>query len=347
VNELLTRAAKLLSVPLGSGTLELAAPWALALLALPIAVWALLPAYKERQPALRVPFFERMAGSLGLEPAPGAVVAAKTALQWLLAPVVFLLLVAAAARPELVEPPIRRTESARDLLLAVDISSSMSTKDFRDRQGRKIERLAAVKLVLEDFITRRKGDRIGLLVFGDAPHLQAPFTLDHELCRELLREVGVGMAGQRTMLGDAIGLAIKLFETSKAKQKVVVLLTDGNDTGSRVPPLKAADIARSHGITVHTVGVGDPATQGSDLVDSGTLKGVAEASGGASFMALDREQLEGIYVRLDEIEKVELETASYRPRRSLFHWPLGAAAGLLVAFYALMTGLSALREARA
>jgi Ca-activated chloride channel family protein len=155
------------------------------------------------------------------------------------------------------------------------------------------------------------------------------------------------MAGQRTMLGDAIGLSIKLFEKSRARQKVVVLLTDGNDTGSRVPPLKAADIAKTHGITVHTVGIGDPATKGGELVDSGTLEGIARASGGATFLALDREQLEGIYERLDEIEKVELETASYRPRRPLFHWPLGAAALLAVLFYAVMTGLQALREARA
>ncbi len=339
MSELLTRAARALSVPLGAGTLELAAPWALAFLALPILVWALAPAYEARQPALRVPFF-------AIRPAPGAVVAAKTLLQSLMAPLVFVLLVAAAARPELVEPPVRKTESARDLLLAVDISGSMSTRDFTDPQGRKLERLEAVKLVLRDFIARRKGDRLGLLVFGDMPQLQAPFTLDHALVQELLGEVSVGMAGQRTMLGDAIGLSIKLFEASHAKQKVVVLLTDGNDTGSRVPPLTAADIAKARGITVHTVGIGDPATTSGELLDSGTLAGIAQATGGATFMALDRGQLEGIYQKLDAIERLELETASYRPRRSLFQWPLGAAAGLLVLSYALMIGLTAIREAR-
>jgi Ca-activated chloride channel homolog len=346
VSELLTRAAKALSLPLGAGTLELAAPWALALLALPILVWALVPAYEARQPALRVPFVESVAASLGLRSAPGAVVAAKTLLQSLVAPFVFVLLVAAAARPELVEPPVRKTESARDLLLAVDISGSMSTRDFTDPQGRKLERLEAVKLVLRDFIARRKGDRLGLLVFGDMPQLQVPFTLDHELCQELLGDVSVGMAGQRSLLGDAIGFAVKLFEASHAEQKVVVLLTDGNDTGSRIPPLTAADIAKARGITVHTVGIGDPATKGGELVDSGTLAGIAQATGGATFTALDRGQLDRIYERLDEIERVELETASYRPRRPLFHWPLGAAAGLLVLFYSLMSGVTALREAR-
>jgi Ca-activated chloride channel family protein len=347
MSERLDAIAQWLSWPIGSSTLQLSEPWAIAFLALPLLAFALLPAYKQRQAALRVPFFEEVAAGLHKKPEPGAVVLRKILIEWLLAPLVFLLLVAAAARPELVLPPIQKTESARDLLLAVDISESMDTKDFADPQGRKIGRLDAVKLVLRDFIARREGDRIGLLVFGDAPHLQAPFTLDHDLDRQLLDQVTVGMAGPRTMLGDAIGLAIKLFEESKAKQKVVVLLTDGNDTGSRVPPTKAAEIARSHGITIHTVGIGDPATRGADIVDSGTLKAVAEETGGATFMALDRVQLEGIYKKLDEIEKVELQTASYRPRRPLFQWPLGAAVLLLIAFYLGMTGLRALAGARA
>jgi Ca-activated chloride channel family protein len=268
-------------------------------------------------------------------------------LQWVVGPVVFLLLVGAAARPELVLPPIQKTESARDLLLAVDISESMDTRDFPDGTGRKLERFDAVKHVLRDFIARRPGDRIGLLVFGEAPHLQAPFTLDHDLLQGLLEEVRVGMAGGRTMIGDAIGLGIKLFDESHAPQKVVVLLTDGNDTGSRVPPRKAAEIAKAHGIVVHTVGIGDPATRGADLVDAGTLEAVARATGGATFMALDGQELEGIYRKLDEIEKADLKTATYRPRRPLFQWPLGAAALAVLAFFALMSGLRALSEARA
>jgi Ca-activated chloride channel family protein len=347
MSELLTRAARALAVPIGDSTIQVEAPWALLLLLVPVVVYALVPAYKERRAALRVPFFEDVAAGLGRRPQAGAVVREKGILEWIVAPLVFLLLVAAAARPELVEPPVQKTESARDLLLAVDISASMGTPDFADPQGRKVQWLDALKLVLRDFIARRKGDRIGLVVFGDAPYVQAPFTLDHELVLELLGEVGVGMAGQRTMLGDAVGLAIKLFDESKAKQKVVILLTDGNDTGSRVPPAKAAEIAHDHGITIHTVGIGDPATKGADLVDTGTLKGLAEATGGASFMALDRQELEGIYRKLDEIEKEDLLAASYRPRRPLFQWPLGAAAVLLILFYMATAGASLLAEARA
>jgi Ca-activated chloride channel family protein len=343
---LLSRATKALSYPIGDSTIELMAPWALLLLAVPLVVFALLPAYEERRAALRVPFFAQVAKGLGRRPQPGAVVRSKALLERLFAPVVFVLLVAAAARPELVEPPIRKKESARDLLLAVDISGSMDTSDFTDPQGRKVQRLDATKAVLHDFVARRKGDRIGLLVFGDAPYVQVPFSLDHDLCLELLGEVGVGMAGQRTMIGDSVGLAIKLFDESKAKRKVVVLLTDGNDTGSRVPPAKAAEIAHQHGITIHTVGIGDPATRGADLVDTGTLRTLAETTGGSTFMALNREELESIYRKLDEVEKVDLEAATYRPRRPLFQWPLGAAALLLVAFYLAMAGSSVLAEAR-
>jgi len=162
------------SFPVAAGTVVLSAPWALLLLAVPVLAFLLLPAYRERQRALRVPFFEAMAKGLGRTPEPGAVVLRRVLLQWLLAPVLFLLLVAAAARPELVLPPIQKTESARDLLLAVDISDSMKTPDFADPQGRRLTRLDAVKQVLHDFIARREGDRVGLLVFGEAAHLRRP-----------------------------------------------------------------------------------------------------------------------------------------------------------------------------
>jgi Ca-activated chloride channel family protein len=341
------RIVRLFSWPVGASTLELAAPWALLLLAVPFLAFLMLPPYEQRQPALRVPFVGKVAESVARRPETGAVVLSKALLQWLVAPVVFVLLVAAAARPELVLPPMQKTEAVRDLLLAVDISESMQTPDFVDAAGRRLQRLEAVKQVLAEFVSRREGDRVGLVVFGDGAHLQAPFTLDHELDRQLLGELRVGMAGSRTMIGDSIGLAIKLFEESRAKQKVVVLLTDGNDSGSKVPPRRAAEIAKSRGITIHTVGIGDPRTRGADLVDSGTLAAIAEATGGATFLALDPQQLEGICRKLDEIEKVDLRTASYRPRRPLFHWPLAAAIVLLLAFCLVLSGVHALAEARA
>ncbi len=347
MSRLLEQTGSALSWPVGSSTLELAAPWALLLLAVPVLAFRLLPPYKQRQPALRVPFFEQVAAGLGRKPEPGAVVLSKALLQWLVAPVVFVLLVGAAAGPSSCCRRFRRPSRCATSCWRSTSRSRCRRRTSSTRTASSVQRLDAVKLVLADFVARRAGDRIGLVVFGDGAHLQAPFTLDHELDSRLLGEVRVGMAGPRTMIGDALGLAIKLFDESRAKQKVVVLLTDGNDTGSKVPPRKAAEIAKSHGITIHTVGIGDPRTRGADLVDSGTLAAIAEATGGATFMALDQKELEGIYRKLDEIETVDLKTASYRPRRPLFYWPLGAAITLLLAFYLLTTGARAVSEARA
>src|SRR5262249_14305415 len=147
----------------------------------------------------------------------------------------------ALARPQWLEPPVTRTLPSRDLMLAVDLSGSMETKDFTAPDGKKVDRLTAVKAVLDDFLSRRKGDRVGLIVSGSAAFVQAPFTDDLDVCRELLSETSVRMAGPKTALGDAIGLAITRFEKSNTPQRVLIALTDGNDTGSRVPPERAAE----------------------------------------------------------------------------------------------------------
>jgi len=350
VSDLLAPLSSWLLPLMGEGELELGVPWALLALPLPLLVWWLLPPHRERQLSVRVPFFEQVAGAAGLRPERGAVVRRRTWIQRSLAPAFWLLIVAALARPQWVDPPIERIESARDLLLAVDLSGSMEARDFTAPDGSRIDRLEAVKLVLDDFIARRRGDRLGLIVFGDAAHLQVPFTLEHDTCRELLAETRIGMAGSRTVIGDAIGLAVRLFDESEARQKVLVLLTDGDDTGSKVPPFKAAEIAAQRGITVHTVAMGDPSTGGDDVVDVATLEAIARTTGGRFFLAVDTEQLEGIYRELDAVEKHDLETVAFRPRRPLFHWPLGASLLLLLTYHliaAAATGLRALRERHA
>jgi Ca-activated chloride channel family protein len=258
-------------------------------------------------------------------------------LQRLIAPLAWLLVLVALARPEWLEPPLERIERARDVLLAVDLSQSMEARDFRDPDGQRIDRLQAVKLVLDEFIARREGDRLGLVVFGEAAYLQSPFTRDLAACRLLLDETRIGMAGPRTVIGDAIGLGTRLFEVSEAEEKVLILLTDGNDTGSRVPPAKAAQLAADRSLTVHAVGIGDPDTAGEDAVDLGALEEIAAKTGGRAWLAQDRERLAGIYDEIDRLESRELETASFRPRRPLFHWPLGAAVLLVLGFHAVMT----------
>ncbi len=326
---------------------ELAYPWALALLPLPLLVWWLLPPYREETASIRLPFFGEIAAAAGLTPASGAVVPRTTWTQKLLAPVCWGLVVLAVARPQLVEPPIEKTQPARDLLLALDLSQSMDTRDFRDPSGQVIPRVDAVRTVVDDFVTRRTGDRIGLIVFGDAAYPQVPFTLDHRTVRAMLAETEPGMAGPRTAMGDAIGLGIKMFEPSQAPEKVLILLTDGNDTASKMPPAKAAEIARDQKIRVHTVGIGDPAATGEGKLDTGALEQIASTTGGRYFFGQDQERLAEIYATLDRITPANQKTLSWRPKRELFQWPLGVALALLLLFELVMLLVTALPRARA
>jgi Ca-activated chloride channel family protein len=223
----------------------------------------------------------------------------------------------------------------RDLLVAVDLSGSMETQDFTDAGGKTVDRLTAVKQVLDAFLARRDGDRIGLILFGSAAFVQAPFTGDLEVVRELLDETQIRMLGPRTMLGDAMGLAINLFERSEVDERVLIVLTDGNDTGSLVPPERAAEIARDNGVVVHTVAIGDPTAVGEQALDEKTLENIAATTGGGYFHASDTEELEAIYDHLDEINPRQVETLSYRPLRDLYYWPL-AGAMLLTLLYIMI-----------
>src|SRR5437868_3761623 len=218
-------------------------PWAFALLPLPLLVWWLLPPFREIAPALRVPFFEQVAAALQVQPSSGAVVRPSNWAQKLLAPLCWVLVITALASPQWLEPPLVRVQASRDLMLAIDISQSMETRDFKSADGAAVDRLTAVKSVVRDFISRRAGDRIGLIVFGQGAFPQAPLTLDHATVQLLLDEVRIGMAGPQTSIGDAIGVAVKMTEHSKIAERVLILLTDGNDTASRIPPTDAAQIA--------------------------------------------------------------------------------------------------------
>lgn len=309
---------------------EIDQPWLYLLLPLPLLVRWLLPPYREARPALRAPFFDELAGASGATPAEGAVVQERTTGQAVIGLVVWCLLVAALARPVWVEPPLERTETGRDLLLAVDLSGSMETTDFTRPDGTTSSRLDAVKDVIDDFLARREGDRVGLIVFGTAAHAQVPFTPDLRAARELLAETRVGMAGPQTAVGDAIGLGINLFEKSDPGERVMILLTDGNDTASRVTPRKAAELAAGEDVTIYAIGVGDPTAAGEDPLDVTTLNEIAEATGGEAFLAENREQLQRVYEKLDALEPSEFKVKSWRPRRPLFPWPLGAAVLLLV-----------------
>jgi len=314
-------------------------PWLFLLLPLPIIARALLPPYAVERVGLRVPFFDRLVRLSGQDPQSSGVVLPRRLGPLIVLTLVWVMTVAALARPQWIEPPLHRDRPTRDLLLLVDLSGSMDTQDFVDASGKTVDRLTAVKQVLDDFLSRRKGDRVGVVVFGDAPFALVPFTTDLDLSRAMLRDTVVGMAGPRTAFGDAVGLGIGLFDSSTVKAKTIIALTDGNDTASKVPPVEAARVAKDKGIVIHTVAVGDPRAAGEDKLDEAALKEVASVTGGGFFRALDRDQLAGIYRRLDEIETRRIDTVSFRPKRDVYWMPLLAA--ILLAMAAQATRLLA------
>ncbi|MCD2182803.1 vWA domain-containing protein [Rhizobium sp. GN54] len=311
-------------------------PWLLLLLPLPLLVWWLLPPYREQTPAVRIPFFEDITKAAGIGATEGAVVPRANLLQKIIGPICWLLVLLAVARPQYVEPPLEKTEPQRDLMLALDLSQSMDTRDFRTPQGNLEMRVDAVKSVVADFIDRRPGDRLGLIAFGDAPYPLVPFTMDHGTVRTMLNDTLPGMAGPRTAMGDAIGLSIKLFQESPAPDKILIVLTDGNDTASKMPPDKAAGIARDNQIRIHTIGIGDPNAQGEEKLDAAMLETIATTTGGRYFFGQDQAALAKIYALLDEITPANQKTLSWRPRIELFHYPLGAAVLLVLAYHVVM-----------
>jgi Ca-activated chloride channel family protein len=304
--------------------ITLSHPWIVLLALLPPLLRLVVPPYRESRQAIRVPWFQRMVTLLQKQPTAGAVIADAKKIQLLFFWVLWMLVVVALARPQFLEPPVSRILPTRDLMLLVDLSGSMEAEDFTNSVGDRVDRLAAVKEVLDDFLTRREGDRVGLIVFGNAAFVQVPFTQDLRATRQLLGETAVRMAGPRTAFGDAIGLGITMFERSDVEHRVMIALTDGNDTGSKIPPAEAAKIAKDNDIVIHVVGVGDPTAIGEEKLDEEALTAVTLATGGRYFHAADRDQLEEIYAELDRIDTRELEAETYRPRIDLFHWPLAA-----------------------
>jgi len=313
---------------------ELVHPWALALLALPL-VMRFVPAYKESRDSVRVPFFDKLVELSEQRPDTGAMILRRDRVQRFLVGFTWLCLVVAAAKPQWIGPPIEQQKSGRDLMIAVDLSGSMEARDFTLPGGETLDRLQAVKRGLENLANRRSTDRLGLIVFGSAAYLQSPFTDDHKVWAQLVAETEIGMAGQSTVFGDAIGLAIKLFKESDSDNRVLIMLTDGNDTGSTVPPVDAAKVAAAYDIRIYTIAIGDPATIGEEALDIDTIERVSEVTGGQDFQVLDREELRRAYEAIAELEPQLYETISFRPQQSL-HWaPVGLALSLYLLYHSL------------
>jgi len=301
--------------------------WAFLALPLPYLAYKFLPAApRQNEAALNVPFMHDFE-SYSAE-------ASDTSNKALLfiAIIAWILLVTASARPQWLGDPVELPVSGRDLMLAVDLSGSMEVEDFK-LNGQIVDRLTATKAVASEFIKRRQGDRIGLILFGKKAYLQTPLTFDRDTVSTLLDESVIGLAGKETAIGDAIGLAVKRLEKEEVNSRVLILLTDGANTAGEVQPLTAAGLAKQYHLKIYTIGIGADemivrsifgsrrVNPSSDL-DEKTLTAIAKETGGQYFRARNTQELEKIYQILDQLEPVEKETQSFRPTSALYYWPL-------------------------
>ncbi|MGR9114394.1 MAG: vWA domain-containing protein [Gammaproteobacteria bacterium] len=315
-------------------------PWLLLALPLPLILRWLLPADQPlQQAALKVPFLDDFTD--------GETKAVAQPKQWplILAAIAWVLLIIASIRPQWLGEPIEQAVSGRDLMLAVDLSGSMEEQDFTIN-NRRVDRLTATKWVAGQFIERRIGDRLGLILFGTQAYLQTPLTFDRKTVLTLLNESALGLAGENTAIGDAIGLAVKRLKNQQVDSRVLILLTDGANTAGEVSPIKAAELAAEHQLKIYTIGIGademivrsffgarkvNPSVD----LDEDTLTAIAEKTGGRYFRARNTEELEQIYQILDQLEPVDKDKQYFRPRTELYYWPL-AFALLLAAIIALV-----------
>ncbi len=310
---------------------ELAMPWVLMALPLPWLIWFCVPRAKLQLPAaLRVPFFNAMLTIVDTEKRHMAK-SSKVALLFL----VWLLLLFALAGPRWVGEPRPLMKEGYNIMLALDISGSMDLSDML-LNGRPSTRLAVVKRAAEQFVQNRAGDRIGLILFGSRAYLQTPLTYDRHNVLQRLNDATVGLAGNTTSIGDALGLAVKRLQSVPAKGRMIILLTDGVNNSGILPPLKAAELASADGIKVYTIGLGAEPEQhlmGGMLLnmnvtadlDEDTLKEVASMTGGRYFRATDIQSLQTIYQLINKMETISQEQPTVRPQHDYYPWPLAIA----------------------
>ena len=329
--------------------LEFTLPLIFIVLPLPWLVRRLVKPASRRQSALVVPFFS----DLPLEQSTSGV-ANNSRAPLMLSALAWLMLITAAAGPRWVGDPVKLPVTGRDTFLAVDLSASMEIEDLT-LNGHQANRLEVIKDVVSKFIDGRKGDRVGLVLFGTQAYLQTPLTFDIETVRTLLNEATIGIAGERTAIGDAIGLSVRQLRKRPKDQRVMILLTDGANTAGNLSPEKAAELAAREGVTIYTIGVGademiQPGLFGTNFgarrvnpsadLDEDMLKKIADLTGGKYFRARSTDELKEVYRTIDKMEPVEQNKETFRPVRDLFFWPLGlffVLAGLLALFSAIGT----------
>lgn len=301
-------------------------PWMFALLPLPWLFGRLLRPASPVGGALFLPF--AAAVDANWRPSPPV----RSRWRILLFGLMWLALVAAAARPQWLDAPVQVPTTGRRLMMAVDVSGSMATEDMANGATR----LQVVQAVAGDFIQHRVGDQVGLMLFGTRPYLQAPLTADLDTVGQFLRESVIGVAGPETAIGDAIGLAIKRLNASRTQsgskgEMVLILLTDGGNNAGLMDPTEAAKMAAAAGLRIYTIGVGAAVEQGTQApagntdLDEDTLKSIAKITNGAYFRATDVAALQGVYAQIDKLEPGTGQSQWYRPSREWFAWPLALA----------------------
>lgn len=325
---------------------EFSWPWLFLLLPLPLLLRLFKPATAETQTRLRIPgFAKHNLASQVAKQHPRSI----NLLEWLL----WVLLVCAIANPTWLDEPITLPNEGRDIMLAVDLSGSMKEQDMA-YQGQYVDRLTMVKAVLSDFIEQRQGDRLGLILFGDTAFLQTPLTRDVKTVSRMLSESQIGLVGRATAIGDALGLSVKRFAYKDESNRIVVLLTDGQNTAGNLAPEEALLLAREEGIKVYTIGVGSDNPRGFSLfnmgnsggsLDESLLKRIAEQTGGLYFRAKDVAGLQQIYQELDKLEPISADEQTFRPQSSLFYIPLLMALVIIALRVTLLTARTFKQEA--
>jgi len=310
---------------------EFSYPWVFVLIVLPLVINRLPLYYISKRAALRISFKEDIDAVNGVENEVSGISRASR-FQKIFSWVIIILIVIALAKPMYVGEPLSKEISQREVLISVDLSGSMATKDFKDKNGTLINRLDAVKMVLGDFFKQREGEKIGLILFGNAAFVQAPFTQDLNALDHLLSELNVGMAGPQTAIGDSIGLAVKMFQDSNVTDRMLIVMSDGDDTGSKVPPLTAAKLAAEHDVNIFTIAMGDPKNAGEHPIDTETLKEIAKTTGGKFYYAWNAKELSDIYTQIDKLKPKEVKEITHRPKFDLFRYPLMLALLLLLGY---------------
>ncbi|NQY63652.1 MAG: VWA domain-containing protein [Alteromonadaceae bacterium] len=317
-------------------------PWLLLALPLPLLVYWLPAKNKAPSAALRMPTMLK-----GISSSEQGEQNNKSSL--LILTLVWILLVSASSRPQWLGEAVNIPSKSREMMLAVDLSGSMQVEDM-SLNGRTVNRLDMLKVLLGDFIERRSSDQLGLILFADDAYMQTPMTFDKKTVKQMLDESVLGLVGKKTAIGDAIALAVKRFDTKNESNRVLILLTDGQNTAGKITPEEALELAVDRNITIYTIGIGADVmlqrslfgtrrVNPSSELDETSLQNIADQTKGQYFRARSSEDMAQIYKILDELEPVAQEQKQMRPLTALFYWPLSIAL-MIIFLYMLWLSLN-------